>query len=128
MNEEPISFANARGDTLVGVLHRPPDGVIDGAVILCHGMESDKNSEKLIALSRTLALSGMLALRFDFSYVGESSGKFADITYRGEVEDLKAAYALVRSRHRGKISILGDRKSTRLNSSHIQKSRMPSSA
>jgi putative redox protein len=39
--------------------------------------------------------------------VGESSGKFEDITYRGEVEDLQAAYSVVQTRHAGKIAILG---------------------
>ena len=39
----------------------------------------------------------------------ESSGKFEDITYSGEVEDLKAAYALLGSRHAGKTAILGSR-------------------
>jgi len=58
-----------------------------GAAILCHGMESAKNSEKLIFLAQSLAERGVLALRFDFRYVGESSGKFAEITYSGEVED-----------------------------------------
>ena len=92
---------------LSGVLHYPAAAKANGAVILCHGMESDKNSEKLIFLGRKLAAAGVLALRFDFAYVGESSGKFADITYSGEVEDLRAAYALVRERQPGKIAILG---------------------
>jgi putative redox protein len=70
-------------------------------------MDSDKNSEKLIVLSRALAERGILTLRFDFSYVGESSGKFEDITYTGEVDDLRAAYAFVRNRHDGRIGILG---------------------
>jgi putative redox protein len=107
MREERISFTNPRGDTLSGVLHHPTNSAVRGAVILCHGMESDKSSEKLIYLSEALASRGILALRFDFSFVGESSAKFEDITYCGEVEDLRAAYALVQSRHRGKTAILG---------------------
>ncbi len=107
MRQERISFDNTRGDTLSGVLHHPASEAPCGAVILCHGMESNKNSEKLIYLGETLAGRGILALRFDFSYVGESSGKFEDITYSGEVEDLRAAYALVRRRDPGKIAILG---------------------
>ena len=107
MIEERISFSNSRGDTLVGVLHHAANEGIGGAVILCHGMESDKNSEKLIFLGRQLAERGILTLRFDFSYVGESSGKFEDITYSGEVEDLRAAYDLVRNRLSGKIAIFG---------------------
>ena len=106
MSDERISFTNSRGDTLSGVLHHPV-GVVRGAVILCHGMESSKNSEKLVHVAEALAERGLLALRFDFSYAGESSGKFEDITYSGEVDDLRAAYNLVQSRAPGKIAILG---------------------
>ena len=70
-------------------------------------MESAKNSEKLIFLAKSLAERGLLALRFDFRYVGASSGKFADITYSGEVEDLKAAYDLIQSRQPGRTAIFG---------------------
>lgn len=107
MNEERISFTNSRGDTLSGVLHHPAQGTPRGAVILCHGMESNKESEKLVYLGRAMAQRGIMVLRFDFRYVGESSGKFEDITYSGEVEDLKAAHTLVQSRNPGKIAILG---------------------
>lgn len=107
MPEERISFSNCRGDTLIGVLHHPAGRPAAGAVILCHGMESDKNSEKLIVLSNALAQRNILTLRFDFAYVGESSGKFEDITYNGEVDDLRAAYSVVQSRQNGRIGILG---------------------
>lgn len=107
MAEEKLLFNNSRGDCLSGVLHLPSQPRVAGSVILCHGMESDKNSEKLIFLSRALADRGILTLRFDFAYVGESSGKFEDITYTGEVEDLTAAYALLQNRQPGKTAILG---------------------
>lgn len=107
MHEQRISFTNSRGDTLVGVMHHAANDQIGGAVILCHGMESDKNSEKLIFLGRQLAQRGIAALRFDFSYVGESSAKFENITYSGEVEDLRAAYELTRHRYNGEIAIFG---------------------
>jgi len=107
MNEERVSFTNSRGDTLSGVLHHPAHGTPSGAVILCHGMESNKESDKLVHLGRAMAQRGIMVLRFDFRYVGESSGRFEDITYSGEVEDLKAAHALVQSRNPGKTAILG---------------------
>ena len=106
---ETISFKNSRGDTLSGVLHHPAGTKTNGAVILCHGMESDKNSDKLVFLSQALAERGLLTLRFDFAYVGESSGRFEDITYSGEVDDLKAAYALMQNRQPGKTALLGSR-------------------
>lgn len=106
MDEESIFFTNSRGDTLSGILHHPA-AAVRGAVILCHGMESNKNSEKIVGVAEALAARGILALRFDFSYAGDSSGNFEDITYSGEVDDLRAAYALVQSRAPGKIAILG---------------------
>lgn len=107
MHEERVSFTNFGGDQLSGVLHHPASASPRGAVILCHGMESNKNSEKLVSLGEALASRGILALRFDFSYVGESTGRFEDITYSGEVDDLRTAYALLRNRNPGKIAILG---------------------
>lgn len=107
VREENISFCNRRGDTLSGVIHYPFAGESTGNVILCHGMESDKNSEKLIVLSRRLVQSGISTLRFDFAYVGESSGRFADLTCSGEVDDLAAAYGWMQNHRRGKTAILG---------------------
>jgi putative redox protein len=107
MREERVSFANCRGETLVGVLHHADQDPGGGAVILCHGMDSNKTSEKLVFLSRELARRGVLALRFDFSYAGESSGKFEEITYSGEVDDLKAAYKFLKDRHGSKTALLG---------------------
>lgn len=106
MREEKVSFVNLRGQTLDGVLHHPEAGTSRAGVILCHGMESNKESDKLVLLSRDLARHGLLALRFDFAYAGES-GKFEAITYSGEVEDLQAAFAFMRDRHAGKIALLG---------------------
>ncbi len=104
--EEELSFRTANGDTLSAILHHPAHPP-HGAAILCHGMESAKNSEKLLFLAQSLAERGILALRFDFRYVGESSGKFADITYSGEVEDLRAAFEFMQCRLPGKTAIFG---------------------
>lgn len=107
MQEERIIFSNSCGQRLVGVLHRPDGSETASAVILCHGMESSKESEKLVTLSRQLAERGILALRFDFSGSGESEGKFAEMTYSGEVEDLRAVYEVVMKYRPKKIGVLG---------------------
>ncbi|MFQ5684084.1 MAG: alpha/beta hydrolase [Candidatus Binatia bacterium] len=105
--EQRVSFSNNRGETLIGILHQPAGSQTPLAAILCHGMESSKETEKLISLSRTLARRGFLVLRFDFAYAGESSGKFEEITYSSEVDDLKAAFNFLLGYHVSKISILG---------------------
>src|SRR6478672_7820048 len=106
MTEEKVRFSNGRGEWLAGIAHYPRDRSGNSAVILCHGMESNKDSDKLILLARTLAEHGVFALRFDFTYCGESSGSFADITCSGEVEDLRAAFDFVAHSFR-KIAIFG---------------------
>lgn len=45
--EQPVSFSNVRGRVLKGVLHYPTWGQASSAQILCHGMESNKESEKI---------------------------------------------------------------------------------
>ena len=105
--QEKINFKNARGDTISAVLHYPSSEKTGGAVILCHGMDSNKNSDKLVFLAESLAAAGVPALRFDFSYVGESSGCFAEITCSGELEDLREAYAVAQRITSGKIAIFG---------------------
>jgi putative redox protein len=106
MREEKISFTNARGSVLHGVLHHPTEKNPRGAVILSHGMESNKDSDKLVFLGQSLAQCGLLVLRFDFAAAGPA-GNFEEITYSGEVADLQAAFLFMRTRHRGKIGLLG---------------------
>ena len=92
---------------MVGILHHPAAAKLNAAAILCHGMESSKESEKLVALGRQLSEKGIMALRFDFACAGESGGKFEEITYSGEVEDLRAAYNFMLKYQPNKIGILG---------------------
>jgi dipeptidyl aminopeptidase/acylaminoacyl peptidase len=106
-SEERITFSNPRGQRLVGILYEPDRSEAASAVILCHGMESSKESEKLVAMSRELATKGIAALRFDFACSGESEGKFEDITYSGEAEDLRAAFDFIAKRRPKKIGVLG---------------------
>ncbi|MET0151997.1 MAG: alpha/beta fold hydrolase [Candidatus Binatia bacterium] len=106
--EERVAFPSRRGNRLVGILHAPATlaGTHPG-VILCHGMESTKEGTKHRRLGEQLSSHGIATLRFDFSYVGESEGDFADLTFRGEAEDLGGAWDFLRERVTGPIGILG---------------------
>lgn len=101
---EKVAFASRRGVALVGVWHPARS---DRAVLLCHGMESSKEGNKAVRLAEDFAARGCNALRFDFSYVGESEGRFEDLTISGEVEDLGGAWDFVRRRTGGPIGIVG---------------------
>jgi alpha/beta superfamily hydrolase len=99
-----VVFASRRGARLIGLWHHAPS---TAGVILCHGMEACKEGVKSVRLATALAARGVNALRFDFSYVGESEGDFLDLTVSGEVEDLAGAWALTRRRLAGPIGLLG---------------------
>lgn len=106
---ERVTFPS-RGEAhdLVGMWHH---GSRDAAVILCHGMESSKDGNKSVRLARAFADEGVNALRFDFSYVGESSLEsgldLEDLTITGEVHDLAGAWVFARQRISGPIGIVG---------------------
>jgi len=103
--EERVEFSSRRGNRLVG-LWAPAESAAP-VVILCHGMESTKEGTKHRLLVERLREDGYATLRFDFSYVGESEGAFADLTIRGEVEDLGGAFDFVSARARGPIGLFG---------------------
>jgi alpha-beta hydrolase superfamily lysophospholipase len=105
--EHRVSFPNKRGQKLIGIVHNAAAREAHAAVILCHGMESSKESEKIVTLSQQLADRGILALRFDFAGSGESEGKFEEMTYSGEVEDLRATYEFVMKYRPKKIGLFG---------------------
>jgi len=90
------------------MVHEPlDDQPLHPGVILCHGMESTKDGTKHKLLGERLSRVGFSVLRFDFSYVGESEGDFADLTFRGEVDDLGGAWDFFRARVDGPIGLLG---------------------
>ena len=103
-------MTSRRGIRLAGLLHRPA-GVADFAagpvIVLCHGMESSKEGTKHQALAAKLTADGYPCLRFDFSYVGESGGRFEDITISGEVEDLGGAIDFLTVRGATTFGIIG---------------------
>lgn len=106
--DKRVTFENRRGEKLVGVLHSSPvrSASLAGAV-LCHGMESNKSSAKIVAMSNALRERGLTALRFDFAGSGESGGDFADISYSGQVDDLSAAVAHLKESGIEHVGLIG---------------------
>ena len=105
--EQHVTFSNGRGERLAGVLHSPQRAANGFGVILCHGMESSKESLKLIHLGDSLSWAGFTVLRFDFTGSGESSGEFACITCTRHVEDLEAAHGWLKERGLGPAGVIG---------------------
>lgn len=105
--EQHVTFTNSRGERLAGVLHSPPRAANGFGVILCHGMESSKESLKCVLLGESLSRAGFTVLRFDFAGAGDSSGNFESITCTRQVDDLRAAHGWLKERGSTRVGIMG---------------------
>lgn len=81
-----------------------------GVIILCHGLNCDRNSSFLPSLAEYLAKNGYSTLRFDFSGSGESEGTWSYSNYAGEAEDLEAAVVFLKSKSLSPIAAVGHSK------------------
>jgi fermentation-respiration switch protein FrsA (DUF1100 family) len=100
-----VCFETEGGHSLAGLYTAAaPAGP---AAVLCHGILSSKESDKLVQLAARLARLGISSLRFDFSGRGQSGGDPARILYSQEALDLAAAVALVRERGHTRVGLFG---------------------
>ncbi len=95
-NEIDVSFTGADGDTLAGVIHRPP-GPLCGWAVFAHCFTCSKDLRAVRQISRALTKHSIGVLRFDFTGLGESTGEFADTTFSSNVDDLVAACEFLNS-------------------------------
>jgi putative redox protein len=91
MRSEPFDFDNGRGHTLSGRLERP-DGEATAFALFAHCFTCSKSSLAASRISRALAAKGIGTLRFDFTGLGESEGRFGEGLSR-DIDDLVAAAA-----------------------------------
>jgi len=101
MREEKVYFFASAGK-LVGIIHHP-DQISSSCVIACHGLLSDKESDKFVTIGERFAKAGITLLRFDFRGCGESDGTIEDTTITGRKDDLHAALSFIRM-HRPSVA------------------------
>lgn len=100
---EPVSFRSGDGTRLVG-WWIPAKGGARGAIILCHGVDSDRSA--MLEKAAILRRHGYATLLFDFRARGESGGDRCTLGFR-EVGDLLAAVTWVQSAPVGAALPLG---------------------
>jgi alpha/beta superfamily hydrolase len=98
---EKVKFLSGDRE-IVGVLHSSKDR--GACVITCHGLQSDKDSEKYIEIANRF-LEDFSVLRFDFGGCGESEGDKLDLS--GRKQDLKSAIAFVKDLGIEGVGLLG---------------------
>jgi uncharacterized protein len=104
LNEHSIQF-EVNGQRLWGMLHLPLEVAGQVArpaptVLMLHGFTGQRLEPHrlFLLLSRQFAEAGIASMRFDFRGSGESEGTFDQMTVAREVEDVVAAYHLLKSR------------------------------
>jgi putative redox protein len=90
MQSKTFDFTGAAGQKLAGRLDLP-DHAPRGYALFAHCFTCTKNSLAAVRIARALAARGFGVLRFDFTGLGGSEGKFADGGFSGDVADLLAA-------------------------------------
>jgi putative redox protein len=90
MQTRAFDFLGAAGQKLSGRLDLP-DQPPRGYALFAHCFTCTKNSLAAVRIGRALAARGFGVLRFDFTGLGGSEGRFADGGFSGDVSDLVAA-------------------------------------
>lgn len=103
---ERQSFRSKSGDVLSGSLVRP-DGPIKAVALFAHCFTCSQFSHAATRVTNELARLGIAAMRFDFTGLGASEGDFGVRGFPGDVEDLMAASAHLRSTFGGPHLMIG---------------------
>jgi putative redox protein len=90
MQSKVFDFTGAAGQKLAGRLDLP-DHAPRGYALFAHCFTCTKNSLAAVRIARALAARGFGVLRFDFTGLGGSEGKFSEGGFSGDVADLLSA-------------------------------------
>src|SRR3546814_10563479 len=113
-----VSFRSAVAE-LVGILHLPAAAARRGVLIVVGGPQYLAGSHRqLLLIARLLAEQGYPVLRFDHRGIGDSDGPY--LGFEALDADIAAAIDafVAHCPQVEEVVLWGDRKSTRLNSSH----------
>ncbi|SEU16960.1 bifunctional alpha/beta hydrolase/OsmC family protein [Variovorax sp. OV084] len=90
MPTRSFEFLNTGGHRLSGSLEMP-EGIQRGWALFAHCFTCGKNNLAAVRIARTLASVGIGVMRFDFTGLGDSEGRFADASFSLNVQDLVSA-------------------------------------
>ena len=106
MQSKNIQFPNADGQALSAILDLPGQEPVAWA-LFAHCFTCSKDLKAATNISRALADAGVAVMRFDFTGLGKSEGRFEDTTFSSNVADLVAAAAWLEREHRAPDILVG---------------------
>jgi len=106
MYSKKVTFKNKQGQTLTGEIDLPIDKKPLSYALFAHFFTGNKNFTAVRNISRALTQNQIAVMRFDFTGLGKSEGKFEDTNFTSNVDDLvSAAKYLTENHHAPKIII-----------------------
>ncbi len=107
MRSQPLHFHNRQGARLAARLDLPVAGPARAYALFAHCFTCNKNFKAVTNISRALAAAGIAVLRFDFTGLGESEGRFEDSTFSSNVEDLLDAARFLATEYAAPALLIG---------------------
>jgi len=106
MYSKKVQFKNKQGQLLTGEIDLPIDKKPLSYALFAHFFTGNKNFTAVRNISRALTQNNIAVMRFDFTGLGKSEGKFEDSNFTSNVDDLiSAANFLTENHHAPKIMI-----------------------
>lgn len=105
-HQQRYEFDNGRGQRLAARLELPA-GDVKGWVLYAHCFTCSKDIITARRLSQGLAARGLAVLRFDFTGLGDSEGRFSETTFSSNVLDLVAAAHFLRHQWQAPALFIG---------------------
>lgn len=98
-------------DFLAMVLTTPVGGPAQGLMVMLHGGpggQKDGPEDLYSTLAKILGTRGIASLRFDFRGVGESGGRYRDMTITRSVSEYEEVWSLARSLGFRRVGVIGE--------------------
>lgn len=103
---ESLTFTNAQGQALSAVLELPATKA-KAYAIFAHCFTCGKSSRAATLISASLAHQGIATLRFDFTGLGKSEGRFSDTSFLTNTQDLVAAAQYLETKYKAPSLLIG---------------------
>jgi uncharacterized protein len=104
--ENKIYFKDSYGNKLSAIFFTPSDKIVP-VVILCHGLNSGKDSSTNTSLSKLLVNHNIATFRFDFFAHGESEGNIDDRDLEKFVDGIQSGIKYLKNLGFEHIGIVG---------------------
>lgn len=105
--QQNLKFENRDGLELSGALQLPDTGETLAYALYAHCFTCTKSINAAVIITNELARRGIATLRFDFTGLGDSKGKFANSNFSTNINDVVDAAGFLENTHQAPQLLIG---------------------